>query len=200
MKKFIKRLTVGLLITALICTAAGAAVKLGGAEKITEYGQGLISDIKAFFSSSAEDEQDDRLQNEPETPQGSLQSNINGEQEVNVSLIPGGQSFGVKFYADGIMVIGVSDITGTDGKSSSPAYDAGIRIKDLIKTVNGKPVSGNEELISIVKSANGQPIEITAIRDDEEFTVTVTPVKDESGEYKIGLTVRDSTAGIGTIT
>ena len=198
MKKIIKKLAVGLLITAFICVAAGAAVNIYGTDKITGYGRELISGIKNIFVSSGEN--DDSLSDTPQTPQNSMQSNKDKEQEVTVSLIPGGQSFGVKFYADGVMVVGVSDVTGQDGKTSSPAYDAGIRVKDIIKTVDGRSISSNEELISIVRASEGQALKIEAERDGEGFTATVTPVSDEKGEYKIGLTVRDSTAGIGTIT
>lgn len=123
MKKIIKKLAVGLLITAFVCVAAGAAVNIYGTDKITGYGRELISGIKNIFVSSGEN--DDSLSDTPQTPQNSMQSNKDKEQEVTVSLIPGGQKpSGRKFYADGVMVVGVSDVTGQDGKTSSPAYDA----------------------------------------------------------------------------
>ncbi len=108
-------------------------------------------------------------------------------------LIPGGMVFGVRFFTEGVLVVGIPESSG------SPAYEAGIRVNDIILKVNGKPLGDAEDLSRAVDSGGGKPIEFTCRRDGREFTVNVTPRLEESG-YKTGIWVRDSGAGIGTVT
>ncbi len=114
------------------------------------------------------------------------------EQE-EILLIPGGMVFGVRFFTEGVLVVGIPESSG------SPAYDAGIRVNDIILKVNGSPVGDAEGLSRAVDSGGGKPIELTCKRDGRVFTVNVTPRLEESG-YKTGIWVRDSGAGIGTVT
>lgn len=110
------------------------------------------------------------------------------------TLVPGGQSIGVAVETEGLVVIGASDI----GTTPSPARLAGLKPGDIITAVDGKRVSGVEELLSMLQ---GKSIKLSYTRDGEARTVTLTPVKDASdGKYKLGVWVRDSTAGIGTLT
>ena len=115
-------------------------------------------------------------------------------------LIPGGMAFGVKFFTDGAVVLGT---TGVDSASGvvSPAKDAGLLSGDVIVRAGGKEFESATELVSFIKGCGGKPIVIAYLRDGSENSVTVTPARDkESGEYRIGVLVRDSTAGIGTVT
>ncbi len=118
----------------------------------------------------------------------------------NLKLYPGGMPFGVKLYTEGLIVIGFSEVD-TQSQSKNPAQDAGIKIRDIITKVNGKAVSGSESFISEVEKSNGEPLSITLKRDNEEINLSVTPSMSESeGKYKTGMWIRDSTAGIGTVT
>ena len=118
----------------------------------------------------------------------------------NVSLIPGGVPFGVKLYSNGVVVVGVGDVT-CSAKNVSPARDAGFMERDIIRAVNGKTVSEAAQVAELVSASEGKPIEFTVFRDDKELTINVTPVLSETdGKYKTGLLIRDSTAGIGTVT
>ena len=115
-------------------------------------------------------------------------------------LIPGGIAFGVKFYTKGVMVIGFDDVQGQSTKHN-PAYDAGIRKKDVITRVDGKELTSSAQLTEAVEGAGGRAITLTYIRDGKEYTAQVTPrYSDSEGRYKTGLWVRDSGAGIGTVT
>ena len=115
-------------------------------------------------------------------------------------LYPGGVPFGVKFYTDGIIVIGFSDVE-QEGGRCNPAYDAGLRLKDVITSVNGKELSGAAELTKLVESSEGNPLELTYVRGGKSYSVKVTPrYSTAEGRYKSGLWVRDSGAGIGTVT
>ena len=117
----------------------------------------------------------------------------------NKNVVPLGKTFGVKLYTKGVIVVGMTDVI-TNEKSYNPAYDKGIRLGDNILTVNSKEVTSNEQLSSIVKNSNGKKLKVEVKRKNLEFSVDVTPAKSKSGSYQIGLWVRDSTAGIGTLT
>ncbi|MCI8273233.1 MAG: SpoIVB peptidase [Clostridia bacterium] len=122
--------------------------------------------------------------------------NIMEETEV----IPSGEIVGIKLYTSGVLVVGTSSIEGIDGQNVKPFQDTGIQEGDSITTINDTIINNTEELVKAVNDAKGEKIKITYIRKGEEKTCEITPTKDKSNEYKIGLWVRDSAAGVGTIT
>ncbi len=109
-------------------------------------------------------------------------------------LIPGGMPFGVKFDTEGVLVVGFS--SGTD----TPAYAAGIRTNDVIVEINGKKIVNADTLAKEVNESQGSPVTLTVKRDGEEFFLRVTPFCDKNGKWRTGILVRDSGAGIGTVT
>lgn len=112
----------------------------------------------------------------------------------------GGMPFGVKFYTGTLIVSGVSEVDSADG-NKHPASDAGIQENDIILKVNGKAISKAEDVAAEVEKSSGKPIAFTCRRGDREFEVSVTPVLSESAnKYRIGIWMKDSTAGIGTVT
>ena len=116
------------------------------------------------------------------------------------TLIPGGMAFGVKFFTEGAIVLGTTGVETASGVVS-PAKDAGIKSGDIILRAGGREFDNANELISIISGSGGKPIAIAYLRDGRESTVTVTPARDfENGCYRIGVLVRDSTAGICTVT
>ena len=118
----------------------------------------------------------------------------------NISLIPGGIPFGVKFNTEGVMVIGFCDLEGIS-KNQNPAYLAGLRPKDIITKVNGEALKDAAMLTSIIENCGGKPLSITFTRSGQEKNATLTPAYSNSeGKYKTGIWVRDSGAGIGTVT
>lgn len=117
-----------------------------------------------------------------------------------ISLSPSGNAFGVKYFTKGALVVGVTDIETAQGLLS-PARDAGLDIKDIIINIGGKEIKSAEEFQAAVANSGGNRIEIKYIRDGNENNVNITPVIDKiDNTYKLGIWVRDSTAGIGTIT
>lgn len=115
-------------------------------------------------------------------------------------VILGGMPFGIKFSTEGVTVIGFSDIDGIS-KTQNPAYLAGIRAKDVILKVNGKTVSDAEELTRTVEGSEGKEISLTYKRGQVEKTVNITPVYSQTEKkFKTGIWVKDSGAGIGTVT
>lgn len=87
-----------------------------------------------------------------------------------------------------------------DGKSCCPAGDGGIEVGDTIISVDGISVTSNSQLSKLVNESGGEEMTFSVKRNDKTFTTEVTPIKTAEDEYKIGLWVRDSSAGIGTIT
>ena len=116
------------------------------------------------------------------------------------SVILGGVPFGVKFSTEGVTVIGFSDIDGLS-KNQNPAYLAGLRAKDVITKVNGREIKDASELTSTVEESAGREITLTYKRGKTEKTIGITPIySKEEKRYKTGIWVKDSGAGIGTVT
>ncbi len=118
-------------------------------------------------------------------------------RSVNVS----GEVFGIKLYTDGVIVVGTQSVSLDDGDSINPAEDAGIEVGDIIVAINGTNVYSSDAVEQILNDNNGKEYIIKIKRDDRYRTFTLTPVfSNREGCYKAGMWVRDSTAGIGTIT
>lgn len=115
-------------------------------------------------------------------------------------LIPCGTPFGIKLITDGVIVVEVSSFEASNG-IASPAYEAGIRTGDIIKTINGKKVESNEDIEKIISESNGSQMNFSIVRDGKITTLSVEPELCLTDNlYRIGLWVRDSSAGIGTLT
>lgn len=115
-------------------------------------------------------------------------------------LVPCGTPFGIKLFTNGVMVVGVADIESA-GKMINPAAVAGVKVGDIITEVNGKAVTQNSQVAKLIESSAGAPVELSIKRNEETLIATLTPIlSDVDGSYKGGLWVRDSTAGIGTVT
>ncbi len=114
-------------------------------------------------------------------------------------VIVGGCLFGVKLYTDGVPVVGLEGFETQNGRVS-PAKEAGIKIKDVIKEINGKAVTNSKSVTEAVGACDGKIIDIKVVRDGVEKNIGVEPKKANDGIYKIGVWLRDSAAGIGTVT
>ena len=92
------------------------------------------------------------------------------------TVIPMGRAVGIKLFSDGVMVVGFSEVAGAEG-SSAPARDCGLREGDIITHINREEVDSIEEVQSVLQEVGGKPMSIRA-----------------------GAWIRDSMAGIGTLT
>lgn len=111
-----------------------------------------------------------------------------------------GESFGIKLYTDGVIIVGVRDVETDDGKCN-PAKEAGLEKGDIIVEINGKKMYSASAVEEILNDNNGNEYKIKVKRNGNYKEFTLKPVYSKSqGSYKVGLWVRDSTAGIGTIT
>ena len=118
----------------------------------------------------------------------------------DIEVIPNGEIVGIKLYTSGVLVVGTSSIEGIDGQIYKPFEGTGILEGDSIIEVNGNIVNNTFELVKNISKSSGQEIEIKFVRNGEEKTCKITPVKNKQEEYKIGLWVRDSAGGVGTVT
>ncbi|MDO4740633.1 MAG: SpoIVB peptidase, partial [Eubacteriales bacterium] len=111
-------------------------------------------------------------------------------------LIPGGSLIGVAIKTQGVLLVGTSDV----GAQESPARAAGLRAGDSILALNGQEVQGAEDLTAQIAISEGEPLRLTISRAGENYSALVTPVRDErDGIWRLGAWVRDSTAGVGTL-
>ena len=111
-----------------------------------------------------------------------------------------GEPFGIKIFTDGVMIVGITEVETTDG-TKNPANESGLQKGDIILAINNSSVCSNSELSAFIRESNGNPLELTVKRDSTSFTVKLTPAKSSiDGAYKAGIWVRDSSAGIGTMT
>lgn len=125
---------------------------------------------------------------------------VNVDVVEPIMVVPAGTTFGVKMFTEGVLVIGMDSINTADGQVN-PAKIAGICTGDIIESINGKTVNTNEEVSDLIRSCQSDPINLTIRRKNMTFDVQMQPVKCiDDNSYKVGLWVRDSSAGIGTMT
>lgn len=111
-----------------------------------------------------------------------------------------GTPFGVKMFSDGALVVAFSDQYTRLG-TENPAKEAGLKLGDLIVSAGGQSVRSNEELTQAITAAQGKALSVVYRRQGQSYTTTLTPVQDAAtGAYRAGVWVRDSSAGIGTMT
>lgn len=115
-------------------------------------------------------------------------------------VIPVGNIAGVKLYTSGVLVVGMSEIKGIDQKNYRPYETSGIEEGDTIVKINEKEISSTEDLTETVNKSNGNKLEIEYIHKEETKECSIKPIQTSSSEYKLGLWVRDSAAGVGTVT
>ena len=107
------------------------------------------------------------------------------------TLIPLGKAVGIKLFADGALVVSLSD---------SPAKDSGMRVGDLLLQINDTKVLSTEQIQDFLQKNGTTPVTVTYQRSGKLCHCTVTPRQGDDGVWRIGAWIRDSMAGIGTLT
>ena len=117
------------------------------------------------------------------------------------TVTPGGMCIGVSLYTNGVIVAGNSDISCEGGKKVNPALQAGLFDGDIIVKANGHQLQNARQLGQLVEESKNRPITLTVLRNNKNVDINITPAYDVyEKKYRLGLWLRDSTAGIGTIT
>ncbi|WP_110111554.1 SpoIVB peptidase [Bacillus sp. CGMCC 1.16541] len=117
-------------------------------------------------------------------------------------VIPGGQSIGVKLNSRGVLVVGYHQVDTKEGKQS-PGEIAGIQVGDMITKINGTTIEKMSDITPFIQQSGktGDPLHLELIREKNKFQTKLIPLKDKQDyAYRIGLYIRDSAAGIGTMT
>jgi stage IV sporulation protein B len=120
--------------------------------------------------------------------------------ELPETVIPVGRAVGIKLFSDGVVVVGTSEVTTEDG-TADPAKACGLKEGDIITHINATEVDSIEEVSALLQELEGAPMSIRAVRGDKQVQLTAQAVfcpDDQS--YKLGAWIRDSMAGIGTVT
>ena len=211
-KKFLKKIVIFIFLCIIyIYVLVIEAIP----EKITIF-EGEDISLKTFFGITLHAEED-VLTVSANTGQKTIHTV--GNEKVSVSLfdklfiksvdvsvlpkttvIPVGNIAGVKLYTNGVLVVGMSEIEGEDNKTYKPYENTGIEEGDTIVKINDNLVNSTDELIEKVNMSKGEKVEIEYIHEEETKECSITPVKTNEEEYKLGLWVRDSAAGVGTVT
>ena len=116
-------------------------------------------------------------------------------------VIPSGSVFGLKMLTDGAVIASLSPVETSSG-TVCPAELAGLQSGDIILSANGQKINSFDTLTSVISAAgeSGQAVQIVYSREDIQKETTLTPVQTTDGNWLAGMWVRDSSAGIGTIT
>ena len=166
--------------TRLPVTAEYQGVKVGEVDKINSVGSTIKVDVKLLGVIPIKS------------------TTIEVVEESYVAVL--GSPFGLKIFTDGVLVIDMESIKTTSG-NKNPAIDAGIRSGDYIISINGNQVYTNEDVADYVEESNGNELSFVIKRDGVFKTISLIPaLSSEDGTYKAGLWVKDSTAGLGTLT
>ncbi|WP_438432238.1 SpoIVB peptidase [Gorillibacterium sp. sgz500922] len=120
-----------------------------------------------------------------------------------IKVIPGGQTIGVKLKSAGILVVGHHQVTVSGNRKVSPGEEARLQIGDMIISIDGKPINEVEKVGALTESAgkSGKPMKLTVMRRGEKLEMKLMPAFDIlDRSYRLGLYIRDSAAGVGTLT
>lgn len=117
-----------------------------------------------------------------------------------IKLVPGGQSIGIKLRSQGVNVVGFYYLN-VSGKSLSPAREAGVKIGDVILEINGENVDSAPEAARLLAAGEEGRIRLRISRNGEMINITLNPLySPDDKAYRIGLYLRDTAAGVGTLT
>ncbi|MBQ2903638.1 MAG: SpoIVB peptidase [Clostridia bacterium] len=114
-------------------------------------------------------------------------------------VAPGGDTFGIKLYTKGVIVVSIDSVTTSQG-NADPAVSAGIKCGDIITHINDEPATSSQQMTEAIEGSGGSPLRLRIDRNGEASELYLTPVMSVNGKYKAGIWVRDSSAGIGTVT
>lgn len=123
--------------------------------------------------------------------------------EANVipktKVVPLGSTIGLKLHTDGVLVVGMSEVKNINNEKNKPYEKSKIKEGDIIVEVNGVAITNTNDLIQTVNESKGNKLSIKYKRDNQTYEDEMMPSQTSATEYKLGLWVRDTAAGIGTI-
>ena len=115
-----------------------------------------------------------------------------------IRLVPAGETIGIHVDADGLLVVGISEVETENGRSS-PAWEAGIRIGDLLVAIGSRSIDTIQGLRESLTDSTGE-VTVRFLRNGKEMQLSCTPVLNREGEKELGLWLRSGISGLGTMT
>ncbi|WLV23518.1 SpoIVB peptidase [Aciduricibacillus chroicocephali] len=152
----------------------------------------FTTDESGFFASAEE----------THIPAAAAERKIDKAAVQNLKVIPGGQSLGVQLETLGVLVVGHHLVTTETGKAS-PGEEAEVKVGDAILEINGDKINHMEDVKPYVEKSGAEekPLNLKLKRGERMIKTELMPKKSKkNGEYQLGLYIRDSAAGIGTMT
>ncbi|MDO4582022.1 MAG: SpoIVB peptidase [Bacillota bacterium] len=117
-------------------------------------------------------------------------------------VVSGGHSIGILLQTEGVLIVGFSPLSAADGSLLDLAAEAGLELGDFILDIDGVPLRSNQQLTELVAAAGNEErsCKISYLRNGLRRSCEIMPrYCADSRSYRIGLYVRDNTAGIGTL-
>ena len=109
------------------------------------------------------------------------------------TVIPLGKAVGIKLFAAGVLVVGLAD-------GDTPARTCGLRQGDIITAMDGTAIDSTEQVQSLLAEAAGQETTFTVRRGSSTLALSACARPGAGGAWQLGAWIRDSMAGIGTLT
>lgn len=116
-----------------------------------------------------------------------------------IKVVPTGNLIGLKLYTNGALVIGTTEVKNIENKIEKPYESINIKEGDTILEVDHQEIDSTQTLQKIVNESSGRDIEIKYARAGETYTANIKPANTAKDEYKLGLWIRDSASGVGTM-
>lgn len=124
---------------------------------------------------------------------------IKVENQQRQTVLVSGEPVGIYMETEGVLIVDTGEILSKEGISQYPAENI-VQPGDYIVAFNEQNVNTKKQLVEDISECSGEPVCLTVKRQGETFPISVNPVMDQNGEYKLGIWVRDNTQGIGTLT
>lgn len=124
---------------------------------------------------------------------------VSTNQITNDEVYVGGMPIGLYLKMDGILVLGTDSVANQDGQLCAPSENL-IKEGDYIVALNGNEIEKKSQVIRILAHLENPDVVLTVRREEEEIPVQVHAVRGQDGKYKLGIWIRDSIQGLGTVT
>lgn len=110
-----------------------------------------------------------------------------------------GDAVGIYMQTKGVLIIDTGEIRLENGETEDPARNI-VKPGDYIVAFDQDEIRCKQDLMDDLAELSEKSVTIKVRRGEKTIPLTVDPVKDENGKYKLGIWVRDDTQGIGTLT
>ena len=110
-----------------------------------------------------------------------------------------GKIIGIYTKTQGVFVIDTTEFENKAGDTVYPAKDM-VVTGDYILEINGEPLDNKEEMVKIVSESQGEPLELTILREQSILSIYLTPQEGKTKDFLLGIWIKDDQAGIGTLT